>query len=364
MKIELKKIKISEVVENYIDSAEDGVIGYGGRLNIRPKYQREYIYDDKKRNAVIESIRNDLPINVMYWAQNSDGTFEMIDGQQRTISFCSYVMGDFSIEIDGHTMAFHNLTKQDQQQILDYELMIYFCKGDEKEKLNWFKIINIAGIVFSEQELRNAVYIGPWLSDAKLKFSKTNCAAYNLSNKYVKGSPIRQELLETALKWISKGNIEQYMSKHQYDPNSNELWIYFRNVIEWIQLNFIKYRKEMKGIDWYILYDKYKDTVFDTNKIEEEISKLMMDDDVTNKKGIYYYVLTREEKNLNIRKFTESQKREAFENQKGKCQKCGKTFEISQVEADHILPWSKGGKTVLQNCQILCKNCNRRKGNA
>lgn len=364
MKIKLKKIKISEVAENYIDNDENGVRGYGGKLNIRPQFQREYIYDAEKRNAVIESIRNNLPINVIYWAKNTDGTFEMIDGQQRTISFCQYVNGDFSIKIDGHAMAFHNLTKSEQQQILDYELLIYICEGNEREKLNWFKTINIAGIVFSEQELRNAVYTGTWLSDARLKFSKPNCAAYNLASNYVKGSPIRQEILETALNWISERNnetIEQYMSKHQHDPNANELWLYFRSVIDWVQSTFTKYRKEMKGINWHILYDEYKDTIIDSNKLEEEISKLMMDDDVTNKKGIYYYILNRKEKYLNIRTFTESQKRAIFEKQEEKCKKCGKVYEISEMEADHITPWSKGGKTSIDNCQILCKDCNRRK---
>lgn len=363
MKIELKKIKIREIVKGYIDNAEDGVRGYGGLLNIRPQYQREFVYNNDKRNAVIESIRNSFPLNVMYWAKNNDNTFEMLDGQQRTISLCQYVNGNFSIDIDGHPMTFNNLTDTDQQQILDYELMIYFCEGDDKEKLNWFKIINIAGVVFSNQELRNAVYTGSWLSDAKLKFSKTGCSAYKLASKYVSGSPIRQEILETALKWISNGNIEGYMSEHQHDPNANELWTYFKNVIEWVKLTFIKYRKEMKGIDWHILYNKYKNEMFDTDKLEEEISKLMMDDDVTNKKGIYYYVLTREEKHLHIRTFTENQKREVFENQKGRCKKCGKQFEITEMDADHIKPWSKGGKTSVENCQILCKYCNRRKSN-
>ena len=362
MNIELKKIKIREVVKNYVDNAEKGVKGYGGKLNIRPQYQREYVYDADRRNAVIDSIRNNLPINVMYWAKNSDGTFEMIDGQQRTISFCQYVAGDFSIKIGDYERAFYNLTEHERNKILDYELLIYLCEGNDEEKLKWFRTINIAGIIFSEQELRNAVYTGPWLANAKLKFSKPNCSAYNLSNKYVKGSPIRQEILETALKWISKGNIEEYMSKHQNDSNASELWLYFQSVIEWVKSTFTVYRKEMKGIDWYILYDKYKkDTTIDSEKLEKEISKLMMDDDVTNKKGIYSYVLTGEEKHLNIRSFTESQKREVFESQKGECKICGKKFEITEMEADHITPWSKGGKTSIDNCQMLCKECNRRK---
>ena len=322
MKIELHEITVREVAEKYVDNAEEGVVGYNGKLNIRPKYQREFVYDEKKRNAVMDTIRKDFPLNVMYWVKNEDGTFEVLDGQQRTISFCQYVNGDFSID----NRAFHNLTNTEKEQILNYKLMVYFCEGNDKEKLDWFKIINIAGEKLTDQELRNAVYTGTWLTDAKSKFSKSNCAAYLLSKDYVNGSPIRQEILETALSWIANGEIEKYMSVHQHDPNANELWMYFRNVIEWVQLTFTTYRKEMKGIDWGSLYDKFKGKMFDTEKLEQEIQALMMDDDVTNKKGIYPYVLTRNEKYLNIRAFTESQKRAAYERQKGICQKCGETL--------------------------------------
>ena len=357
MKIELHEITIREVAEGYVDNAEEGVIGYSGRLNIRPKYQREFVYDEKKRNAVIDTIRKNFPLNVMYWVKNEDGTFEVLDGQQRTVSFCQYVKGDFSLE----NRAFHNLTVTEREQILNYRLMIYFCEGNDKEKLDWFKIINIAGEKLTDQELRNAVYTGTWLSDAKLKFSKSSCAAYLLSKDYVNGSPIRQEILETAIAWISNGEIEKYMSIHQHDPNANELWTYFRNVIEWVQLTFVTYRKEMKGINWGGLYDQFKGTMLDTGKLEQEIQALMMDDDVKNQKGIYTYVLTRNEKYLNIRAFSESQRRAAYERQNGICAKCGKHFELNEMEADHITPWSKGGKTIPENCQMLCLECNRRK---
>ena len=357
MKIELNEISIREVAENYVDNAEDGVVGYNGKLNIRPKYQREFVYDEKQRNAVIDTIRKGFPLNVMYWVKNGDGTYEVLDGQQRTISFCQYINGDFSID----NRAFHNLTKTEQDLILDYKLMIYFCEGNEKEKLDWFKIINIAGEKLTDQELRNAVYTGPWLTNAKLHFSKTNCAAYLLAKDYVNGSPIRQEYLETALSWINNGNVEEYMSIHQHDPNANELWTYFRNVIEWVKLTFTNYRKEMKGINWGVLYNQFKNNIYDTNKLEQEIQTLMIDDDVTNKKGIYSYVLTRNEKYLNIRAFTENQKRSAYEKQNGVCNNCGKHFDIKEMEADHITPWHAGGKTSVDNCQMLCKDCNRRK---
>ena len=362
MKINLHEIPIREVVKNYTDNAEEGVIGYDGKLNIRPKYQREFIYDEKKRNAVIETIRNNFPLNVMYWAANGDGSFEVLDGQQRTISFCQYVSGVFSLDIDGYNKAFHNLTEVEQNQILDYNLMVYFCEGNDKEKLDWFRIINIAGMKLADQELRNAVYTGAWLTAAKTIFSKPNCVAYLLAKDFVSGSPIRQDFLETALSWISVGKIEKYMSTHQHDPNANELWIYFQNVIEWVKLTFIKLRPEMKGINWGDLYDNYKGQLLDTDKLEQEIKTLMMDEEVTNKKGVYYYVLSRNEKYLSLRTFNENQKREAYERQDGICPKCGKHFEfIEKMEGDHIDPWIKGGKTISENCQMLCQECNRRK---
>ncbi len=357
MKIELHEITVREVAESYVDNAEEGVVGYNGKLNIRPKYQREFVYDEKKRNAVIDTIRKDFPLNVMYWARNEDGTFEVLDGQQRTVSYCRYVKGDFSIE----SRAFHNLTETEKEQILDYKLMVYFCEGNDREKLDWFKVINIAGERLTDQELRNAVYTGTWLTNAKSIFSKSNCAAYLLAKDYVKGSPIRQDILETAIHWISRGNIEEYMSVHQHDPNANELWIYFKNAIEWVELTFTTYRSEMKGIYWGGLYDQFKDELFDTDKLEQEIQALMMDDDVTSKKGIYPYVLTRNEKHLSIRSFTESQKRTVYEKQKGICKKCNKHFGYKEMEADHITPWSKGGRTSPENCQMLCLDCNRRK---
>jgi hypothetical protein len=357
MKIELHEITVREVAEKYVDNAEEGVVGYNGKLDIRPKYQREFVYDENKRNAVIDTIRKDFPLNVIYWVKNDDGTFEVLDGQQRIISFCQYVNGDYSID----NRAFHNLTDVEKEQILNYKLMVYFCEGNDKEKLDWFKIINIAGEKLTDQELRNAVYTGTWLINAKSIFSKSNCPAYLLSKDYVSGSPIRQDILETALEWIGKGEIENYMSVHQHDPNANELWTYFRHVIEWVELTFTTYRREMKGIEWGELYDEYKSEMFDTEKLEQEIHTLMMDDDVQSKKGIYHYVLNHNEKHLNIRAFSESQKRSAYERQNGICVNCKKHFEINEMESDHITPWHLGGKTTPENCQMLCKECNRRK---
>ncbi len=372
MKIELKPLTVRDVVEGYRDNDEEGVSGYGGKLNIRPKYQREYVYNSEQRDAVLQTIRRGFPLNVMYWAVNDDGTFEVLDGQQRTISFCQYAVGDFSISIDGHPMAFHNLTQPQKDQFLDYELMVYVCEGSEQDKLDWFRTVNIAGVVLTDQELRNAVYTGPWLTHAKSIFSKTNGPAYGLASKYVTGSPIRQQILEKALKWKSGGKIDQYMSDHQHDQNANELWTYFQNVIWWVQGTFTTYRSEMKTVEWGPLYDQFKDEKFDTAALEARTVELMQDPDVTKRTGIYAYLLTGDERTLSIRAFDDREKRAAYERQGGKCAngtRCRtpgnddgqQVFAIGDMQGDHIKPWSKGGKTIADNCQMLCLPCNRDK---
>lgn len=358
MKIQLKEITIRELTEGYQDNEEAGVIGYGGKLDIRPSYQREFIYKDKQRDAVITTITKDFPLNVMYWAVREDGNYEVIDGQQRTISICQFVNGDFAYFF----RYFHNLKEDEKEQILNYKLMVYLCEGTDSEKLEWFKTINIAGEKLTEQELRNAVYAGSWVSDAKRYFSKNNCPAYGLGKDYLSGSPIRQDYLETVIKWIAHNDsIEGYMAKHQQGPNANELWLYYQSVINWVKATFPKYRKEMKGISWGELYNKFGKNPYDHQKLEKEIIRLMQDDDVTNKKGIYWYLLTGEEKHLNIRAFTDNQKREAYERQKGICVKCQQHFEFHEMEADHVTPWYEGGKTSADNCQMLCKFDNRSK---
>lgn len=360
MKIELKEISISELVAEYADNQENGVVAYGGKLDVRPPYQREFVYGDKERMAVIDTVMQGFPLNVMYWAVREDGTYEIIDGQQRTISICQYVKGDFSYMFRN----FHNLTQDEQQKFLDYKLMVYFCEGTDSEKLKWFETINIAGKELTKQELRNAVYAGSWVSDAKRYFSKNGCAAYQIGGKYLNGSAIRQEYLETAIAWLSKGNIEVYMSNHQHDNNALALWQYFQSVITWVEGTFVhtaERQRLMKGVDWGELYDTYHTQVLDTKAIEDEIQQLILDDDVTNKKGIFAYVLTRKEKHLNIRAFSEAQKLAAYTRQQGVCAECGDHFELTQMEADHITPWHAGGRTIADNCQMLCRECNRRK---
>ncbi len=357
MKIELKEITIRELTTGYEDNDEGGVVGYSGKLDIRPPFQREFIYKDKQRDAVINTITKEFPLNVMYWAVREDGDFEIIDGQQRTVSICQYVEGDFAFK----NRYFHNLQNDEQKQILNYKLMVYFCSGTDSEKLEWFKTINIAGEKLFDQELRNAVYSGSWVTDAKRYFSKNGCPAYGLGGDYLNGTAIRQDYLETVIKWISKDNIEGYMATNQHKPNANDLWLYFQSVIAWVKATFPIYRKEMKGIGWGDLYNEFKDQEFDPKKLEAEISRLMEDEDVTNKRGIYPFVLDGQEKHLNIRAFSKNEKREAYERQKGICPVCKKHFEIEEMEGDHITPWHEGGKTTAENCQMLCKEDNRRK---
>ena len=361
MNIELKEITIQELSDGFQDNNEDGVVGFGGKLDIRPPYQREFIYKDKQRDAVINTITKNFPLNVMYWAVREDGTFEVIDGQQRTISICQYIDGDFAFQ----NRYFHNLKADEKEKILNYTLMVYVCSGTESEKLEWFKTINIAGEKLTEQELRNAVYTGSWVSDAKRYFSKSGCVAYNIGSDYLNGSPIRQEFLETAIDWISEGKIENYMATHQHDPNATALWLYFQSVITWVNATFtVKRKKFMKGIQWGLFYNKYKDVVFDTKAIEEETARLIADDEVEKKSGIYAYILTKDERYLGIRTFSDSVKQKVYENQKGICPICKNHFDISEMEGDHITPWVEGGKTIEENCQMLCKNCNRTKSGA
>lgn len=362
MEIELKRIKVKDLFDGYKNKHEDGVVGYGGKLNIRPPYQREFVYGEKQRAAVIDTVVRGFPLNTMYWVDNGDGAYEVLDGQQRTISICEYVFGSFSLDYK----YFHNLLDEEKERILNYELMIYFCRGEEREKLDWFKIINIAGEKLSDQELRNAIYTGAWLADAKRYFSKTNCPAHGIGSKYLSGASIRQEYLETAIRWHSdllhdKANIEQYMSEHQHTNSASGLWLYFQRVISWVETVFVVYRKEMKGVDWGVLFNKHEKESLDPSELESQVSALMMDDEVGNKRGIYAYVLSGDDRHLNLRAFTQNQKREAYERQGGICPIRNKHYPIEEMEADHITPWAKGGKTTAENCQMLHADENRRK---
>lgn len=365
MKIALRNIKVSELVDGYADKKEEGVRGYGGRLNIRPPFQREFIYKEKQRDEVINTVRRKFPLNTMYWVVAGDG-FELMDGQQRTVSICQYVAGDFSVHIDGAPMFFHNLMKDKQDQILDYDLLVYVCEGTESEKLDWFKIINIAGEKLTDQELRNAIYTGPWLADAKRWFSKTGAPAVQEGrDKLVSGSSIRQQILETALDWFSEGKIENYMSAHQHDKDAQELWQYWQSVFDWVKRVFPNQDsarvKLMKGLPWGEFYNSHKDDKLNAADLEKRLVALIDDDEVDNNRGIYEYLLTGNEKTLNLRAFDEKTKQKVYAKQKGVCPICKKQFEIGGMEADHIIPWSQGGKTTAENCRMLCKMDNRTK---
>ena len=337
------------------------MVGYGGKLDIRPPFQREFIYDDKERKAVINSILKGFPLNVMYWSDREDGTYEIIDGQQRTISIAQYVAEKPGFSFQG--LGFDNQQSDIKEKILNYELMVYVCSGTDSQKLEWFEIINIAGKRLSNQELLNAIYSGAWVTDAKRYFSRRGGPAYQIGRDYLSNSvkAERQEYLETAIKWISQNNIKEYMRSHQHFESAAPLWQYFQSVIDWIQATFTEYRSSMKGVDWGSLYNKYKDCEIDPVEIEAKVEVLLDDEEVQRESGIYPYVLTCEEKYLNLRAFDARMKRRVYRKQDGICAICNENFALSAMEADHIRPWSEGGQTIEKNCQMLCRKCNREK---
>lgn len=360
MIIDLKKIPIKKVFEGYIDDAENGVRGYGGKLNIRPAFQREFIYKAEQRDEVIRTVKKGFPLNVMYWVKDGNGNYELLDGQQRTISICQYLDNDYSVDFH----KFSGLTNSERKQIEDYELMIYICEGTDKEKIEWFDVINIAGEKLNRQERRNAIYAGEWLTDAKRYFSRKNSAAKGLADKYMSLKVERQEYLEKALQWISDRDgikLEEYMCNHQTESNANDLWLYFNSVINWAKTIFPKTREAMKGVEWGILYNRFKDASLDPRALETKIAALMVDEEISNESGIYQYVLDGDEKSLNLRAFDKKQKRIMYEKQQGICANCKKHFRLDEMEADHIVPWSRGGKTNLDNGQMLCRKCNNDK---
>lgn len=367
MQITHKNITIGELTAGYQDSGDNGVVAYDGLLNVRPPFQREFVYNKDQREAVIHTVLKGFPLNIMYWATCDDGKFELMDGQQRTVSICQFVAGDFSIKLDKNTVYFHTLDEHTQEQILNYPLHIYICTGTAKDKLDWFEIINIAGEKLTSQELKNAMYTGKWLTDAKRHFSKTGCVAYQIGGDYLTGTPIRQDYLEKTLKWISQTDpkynkdITQYMAQHQHDSDALQLWQYFQNVISWTKAKFPNYRKMMKGLEWGEFYNAHKDDRLDADELEKHICELIDDDEVQSNKGIYAYLLKNDPKYLNLRAFSDKDRQKAYQAQKGICKICNNYFALTEMEADHIIPWIKGGKTILDNCQMLCQKCNRTK---
>ncbi len=390
---------VRDLVDGYLANADDGsttdsIFGYGGKLNIRPSFQRNSVYNDKKRDAVIQTILNECPLNVMYWVDKEDGTYECLDGQQRTLAICKYVAGEFSVassrfpgdlpqDFNNLRQNLHNIA----EKILDYELDVYICRGTPEEKMMWFHTINTAGEPLNEQELRNSSYTGPWLTDAKGRFSREVGRGVTLANEnpesgkdepLLSGSWNRQEYLETAIKWAAHAEgmtIEEYMLAHQKDADASELWQYFSSVIEWVRSKFVSYNSALKGMDWGDIYEKYKHGTFVDNiisrsadEINNEIGMLVADDEVTAKmKGIYQYVIFGEPKYLSLRQFDEKTARKIYEQQHHQCPYClqegnRREYAFKEMHADHIRPWSKGGQTVEENCQMLCAKHNESKG--
>lgn len=370
MRIEPKSIKVRDVFDSYVDNGDDGVYAYGGKLAIRPAYQREFVYDLAQSEAVLQTVLKGFPLNVMYWVKVGNDRYEVLDGQQRTLSVMQYLKHKFSIMLNGQKYYWDALPDDKYNAIMNYEFMVYICEGKESEKLEWFEVVNIAGEKLTDQELRNSVYTGEWLSDAKRYFSKRNCAAKGLSDKYLTGDPNRQELLEKALKGIcdyqSISDVTEYMALHKSDADADELWQYFQDVMNWVQKIFPKYYPDMKGLDWCILYNKYHSNSYNTSKMADEVKRLHEDDDVQKPKGIYEFLLCRDTdpfagRLLKIRAFERRDRLAAYSRQLGICPICKQHYEFDQMEGDHIVPWSKGGHTVPENLQMLCKNCNAKK---
>lgn len=380
MQITTKYISIRDLSRNYIDQGDDGVFTYNPSdtdssplLVCRPQYQRAFVYTTEESVDLIRSIMNGYPIGLFYWVETNndpDHDYELMDGQQRTISICSYINGDFAVD----KRFFYNLTDDEKKQILDYQIMVNVCEGtDQSSKLEWFKIINKSGEPLTNQELRNAVYAGPWLTDAKLYFSKPGGPAVKLSDGYVNtGKVNRQELLERALKWVDYRDgfkdVREYMAKHQLDKDAQDLWQYFQDVVNWAKKIFPKTNKKLLVTqDWGKLYHDYHDQTYNPNDLQAEIDKLMLDDDVTSTSGIVPYVLSDEtvvdQKLLHIRTFSRRDMLKKYKEQDGICPACGKHYEFNEMEGDHIVPWSAGGRTEYSNLQMLCKSDNKRKSN-
>lgn len=367
----------------YNESEGKGLFGLTGNLTIQPEYQRNYIYADGRKDvAVIESILKGYPLGLIYFNTASDGQFEVLDGQQRITSIGRFLTFKFAIKDEnGMEQYFDSLPKDKQKKIEDTKLLIYECQGEESEIKQWFKTINIAGVPLNSQELLNAIYSGPFVTLCKEEFSNSQNANVQKWSAYVKGSANRQDFLETALDWVSKGNIDNYMSGHRNDTNISELKNYFHSVIDWASTLFLDVEKEMCGLEWGRLYEEYHKKAYDPNSVSKQVQLLLEDSYVTNKKGIFEYILggLKESKLLNVRIFSEATKKSVYSKQtkiakeKGtsNCSHCAighsanreKIWALKDMDADHVTAWSKGGGSDVKNCELLCKPHNRAKGN-
>ena len=360
-----------------------GLFGWGGKLTIQPEYQRNYIYADGKRDvAVIDSLLKGYPLGLLYFVKVGNDKYEILDGQQRVTSFGRFITNKFAIK-DEHGMEqyFDGLAKNLQDKILDSQLTIYICEGEESEIKEWFKTINIVGVPLNTQELLNAIYSGPFVTIAREEFSNSQNANIQKWSAYIKGDVNRQEYLSAALNWVSKGNIDNYMSKHRFDTNITELKSYFNSVIDWTSSVFKDVKSDMRGLEWGRLYETYHINSYDPNQVSETLCKLYADSQIQDTKGICEYILggCKDTRLLNIRVFDDNTKRVVYEKQttdaknKGisNCPLCAigndnnknKIWDYKDMDADHVTAWSKGGLTDIDNCQMLCRTHNHIKGN-
>lgn len=388
MKTILKtNITVQEICDGFVYNELEGkgLFGLSGKLTIQPEYQRNYIYASdggKREMAVIESVLKGYPIGLIYFNKVSSDNLEVLDGQQRITSLGRFVTDKFAIKDEnGMPQIFGNMAKDKKSKILETKLLIYECEGTESQIKEWFKTINIAGVPLNNQELLNAVYSGPFVTKAKEEFSNSQNANIQKWSAYVSGSANRQEFLECALDWVSKGNIGDYMSKHRKDKNIDELKKYFNTVIDWVSGVFTDVESEMRGLEWGRLYEEYHKKSYNPAKVSAEVRELYGDFFVKDKKGIFEYILggKKDTKLLNIRIFDEPTKRSVYEKQtreaeakeKSNCSLCAvghdankeKIWSFGEMEADHVSAWSKGGATSAKNCEMLCKTHNRAKGN-
>jgi hypothetical protein len=376
---------VHEIVEGFIYNELEGkgLFGLGGKLTIQPEYQRSYIYNDGKKDvAVIDSILKGYPIGVLYFNKVGDGAFEVLDGQQRITSIGRFVTGKFAVkDSNGYPQTFESLAPNLREKIMSTPLLVYFCEGEETEMMDWFRTINIAGVPLTPQEILNAVYSGPFVTSAREEFSNSQNSHVGKWAAYISGELKRQAYLERALDWVSHGAIEKYMSEHRRDDNITELKNNFEKRIDWISGVFTDVETEMKGLEWGRLYETYHKKVYDQAEVSMQVRKLLGDYEVKDRKGVFEYVLggAEDKKLLNIRVFDESTKKTVYAKQtaaaevqsKSNCSYCTighdsnktKIWALSDMEADHVAAWSKGGGTDMKNCEMLCKPHNRAKGN-
>ena len=377
-------ITVEDVCKGFVYNEYEGkgLFGLSGKLTIQPEYQRNYIYADGKRDvAVIDSILKGYPLGLIYFTKVAEDKYEVLDGQQRITSIGRYVTGKFPIEMNGKNIYFRGLAEDLKEKILSTPLTIYICEGTESEIKEWFKTINIAGIPLNEQELSNAIHSGPFVTKAKAEFSNSQNANIQKWSAYIAGNVLRQDYLRTALEWVSKGNIDDYMSRHRYDDNITELKVYFTSVIDWISSVFSDVESEMRGLPWGELYEKYHKNSYDPSAVSAKLRELYADFYVKDRKGVYEYILGGcvDNKLLNIRIFDEPTKKSVYAVQTdaakkknvSNCPLCAigsdnnktRLWKLTEMDADHVTAWSKGGATDASNCQMLCKTHNRAKGN-